>query len=160
MQYLTILGYILLFLFITALNGMSERSVKYGLYNHSKDQQNLVCRQCFTWRNVKPEENRWICQIDGLVQDCSNRLVSQMQVPLAASPEPAGKLWQLCKVLYVFEHKMQYLLIHAPFTHIVVFWHNSNVPQWFRSQICCITAMFCIAAIFVKYCYTTGSGLL
>ena len=31
-----------------------------------------------------------------------NRLVSQMQAPLAACREPAGKLWQLCKVLYVF----------------------------------------------------------
>ena len=39
----------------------------------------------------------------------------------------AGKLWQLCKVLYVFEHKTQYLLIHAPFTRIVVFWHIGNV---------------------------------
>ena len=31
-----------------------------------------------------------------------NRLVSQMRAILAASREPAGKLWQLCKVLYVF----------------------------------------------------------
>ena len=51
-----------------------------------------------------------------------------MQAPLAACLEPAGKLWQLCKVLYVFEHKAQYLLIHAPFTRIVVFWHIGNVP--------------------------------
>ena len=51
-----------------------------------------------------------------------------MRVPLAAWREPAGKLWQLCKVLYVFEHKTQYRLIHAPFTRIVVFWHNGNVP--------------------------------
>ena len=48
-----------------------------------------------------------------------------MRVTLAACREPAGKLWQLCKV---FEHKMQYLLIHAPFTRIVVFWHIGNVP--------------------------------
>ena len=34
-----------------------------------------------------------------------NRLVSQMRAPLATCREPAGKLWQLCKVLYVFEHK-------------------------------------------------------
>ena len=31
-----------------------------------------------------------------------NRLVSQMRAPLEACREPAGKLWQLCKVLYVF----------------------------------------------------------
>ena len=55
----------------------------------------------------------------------ANRLVSQMRVALAAYREPAAKLWQLCKVLYVFEHKMQYLLIHAPF---MVFWHISNMP--------------------------------
>ena len=29
-----------------------------------------------------------------------NRVVSQMLAPLAACREPAGKLWQLCKVLY------------------------------------------------------------
>ena len=58
----------------------------------------------------------------------SNRLVSQMRATLAACREPAGKSWQLCKVLYVFEHKTQYLLIHAPFTCIVVFWHISKVP--------------------------------
>ena len=50
-----------------------------------------------------------------------------MWAPLAACREPAGKLWHLCKVLYVFEHKAQYLLIHAPITHIVVFWHIGNV---------------------------------
>ena len=54
-----------------------------------------------------------------------------MRAPLAACHEPAGKLWQLCKVLYVFEHKMQYLLIHAPYTLIVIFWHISNVC-WFN----------------------------
>ena len=58
-----------------------------------------------------------------------NRLVSQMLVPRAACREPAGKLWQLCKALYVLEHKTQYLLIHAPFVHIVVFRHMSNMPQ-------------------------------
>ena len=51
---------------------------------------------------------------------CGNRLVSQMRATLAACREPAGKLWQLCKVLYVFEHKTQYLLIHAPFTRLVL----------------------------------------
>ena len=35
-----------------------------------------------------------------------NRFVPQMRVPLAACREPAGKLWQLCKVLYAFEDKM------------------------------------------------------
>ena len=50
-----------------------------------------------------------------------------MQVRLAACREPAGKLWQLCKVLYVFEQKKQYILIHAPFTRFVVFWHIGNV---------------------------------
>ena len=57
-----------------------------------------------------------------------NRLVSQMLAPLEACSEPAGKLWQLCKVLYVLEHKTQYILIHAPFTRIVIFWHIGYVP--------------------------------
>ena len=52
-----------------------------------------------------------------------------MRATLAACHEPAGKLWLLCKVLYVFEHKTQYLLIHAPFTQTVIFWGIGNVPQ-------------------------------
>ena len=54
-----------------------------------------------------------------------------------------------------FEHKTQYLLIRAPYTRIVVFLH-----MIWQSQISCKTPMFYIAAIFVKYCYTTGSWLL
>ena len=52
-----------------------------------------------------------------------------MRAPLSACHEPAGKLWQLYKVSYVLEHKMQYILIHAPYTRIAVFWHISNIPQ-------------------------------
>ena len=26
------------------------------------------------------------------------------------------------------EHKTQYLLIHAPYTRIVLFWHIGNIP--------------------------------
>ena len=55
--------------------------------------------------------------------------------PIAACREPAGKLWQLCKVLYVFEHKMQYPLIHASFACIVVFWHISNIPLWYHKHL-------------------------
>ena len=51
-----------------------------------------------------------------------------MRATLAASREPAGKLWQLYKVLYVFEQKTQYLSTHAQFAHIVIFWHIANVP--------------------------------
>ena len=40
---------------------------------------------------------------------------------LAASREPAGNLWQLCKVLCVCEQKTQYILIHAQFTRTVIF---------------------------------------
>ena len=42
-----------------------------------------------------------------------------MRAPLAACREPAGTLWQLCNVF--IEHKTQYILIHAPYTRIVVF---------------------------------------
>ena len=53
----------------------------------------------------------------------ANRLVLQMRATLTASREPAGKLWQLCKVLYVFEQKRQYFLIHAQCGHL------SNTPH-------------------------------
>ena len=51
-----------------------------------------------------------------------------MRATLAASRKPAGKLWQLCKVLYVLNKKPQYILIYAQFTRIVIFWHIGNVP--------------------------------
>ena len=72
-----------------------------------------------------------------------------------------GSYYNFAKCYMFLEHKTQYLLIHAPFTRIVVFWHIGNVlPMISYCQICCNTATICIEAIFVKYCYRTGSGLL
>ena len=79
--------------------------------------------------NVRKLLTIWYSQIHYPISILwSNRLVSQMRASLAACREPAGKLWQLYKVLYVFEHKTQYLLIQAPFTRIAVFWHIDKVP--------------------------------
>ena len=58
----------------------------------------------------------------------------------AACREPAGIYDKTTRTAICFEHNTQYLLICAPYTRIVVFWHISN--------------------IFVRYCYTTGSWLL
>ena len=52
-----------------------------------------------------------------------------MRAILAASREPAEMLWQLSKVLHALEQKKQYLLIHAQFTRIVIFWHIGNIPS-------------------------------
>ena len=81
--------------------------------------------------------------------------------PQAACREPAGSYGKTTRTAICFEHKTQYLLIRAPYTRIVVFWHISNIPSIIsQSQISCNTPTFYIAAIFVKYCYTTGSWLL
>ena len=53
-----------------------------------------------------------------------------MRVPLMACREPAGSYNWLPKVLYGFEHKTQYLLIHAPHTRMVMFWHVSNMHPY------------------------------
>ena len=88
-----------------------------------------------------------------------NQRVSQMWAPLSVCRELAGAYHRLLIVLYVFEHKMQ-LLIHAPYTRIVLFWDIVIMPQkisyW---QICCNTPMFCKVAISMKYCNATGSWL-
>ena len=76
--------------------------------------------------------------------------------PQAACREPAGSYDKTTRTAICFEHKTQHLLIHAPYTRIVVFWHIMIL----QSQISCNTHTFYIAAIFVKYCYTTGSWLL
>ena len=59
--------------------------------------------------------------------DLYNRHVSHMRAPLVACGEQVGRLRQLCNVLHVFEHKTQYILTHASFTRIVVFWLIGNV---------------------------------
>ena len=81
--------------------------------------------------------------------------------PQAACREPTGSYDKTTRTAICFEHKTQYLLILVPYTRIVVFWHISNIPPMIsQSQISCNTPTFYIAAIFVKYCYTTGSWLL
>ena len=51
-----------------------------------------------------------------------------MQAPLVACRELALDYNTLPKLLYVFEHKTWNVLIHAPYTRIVVFLHISNIP--------------------------------
>ena len=58
-----------------------------------------------------------------------NRPVSQMRALLAACRELALDYDTLPKALYGFEHKTLYCLIHALYTHSVVFWHISNKPH-------------------------------
>ena len=79
----------------------------------------------------------------------------------AACRDPVGSYDKTTRTAICFEHKAQYLLIRAPYTRIVVFWHISNIPPMIsQSQISCNTPTFYITVIFVKYCFTTGSWLL
>ena len=78
-----------------------------------------------------------------------------------ACREPAGSYDETTRTAICFEHKTQYLLIRVPYIPIVIFWHISNIPPMIsQSQISCNTPTFYIAALFVKYCYKTGSWLL
>ena len=68
----------------------------------------------------------------------NNKPVSHMLVPLVAWRELALDYNTLPKMLYIFEHKTYYVLIHAPYAHIVAFWHISNItPMISWSKICC-----------------------
>ena len=61
----------------------------------------------------------------------------------AACREPAGSYDKTTRTAICFEHKTQYLLIRAPYTRIVVFWHISNRPPMIsQSQISCNTPRF------------------
>ena len=84
----------------------------------------------------------------------------------AACREPAGSYDKTTRTAICFEHKTQYLLIRAPYTPIVVFWHISNIPPMIsQSQISCNTPMLYIAAIFVIViqpavgCYNSWANL-
>ena len=50
-----------------------------------------------------------------------------MREPLAASHELILDYNTLAKLLYGFEHKTYYALIHALYTRIVVFWHINDI---------------------------------
>ena len=50
----------------------------------------------------------------------------------AACREPEGSYDKTTPTAICCEHKTKYLIIRAPYTRIVVFWHISNIPPWFR----------------------------
>ena len=80
-----------------------------------------------------------------------------MQAPLAARRERAGFQTRPSSVLYVFEHKTKNILIHAPHTRTVAFWHISNVlPRISWSEIWNITFILYQAAIVVLHYFTSG----
>ena len=58
----------------------------------------------------------------------NNKRVSETRAPLAVRREPAGVQNSSPSVLYGFEHKTKNILIHAPHTHNVAFWHIGNIP--------------------------------
>ena len=97
-------------------------------------EQSAVCfrigwgkRRQATWINDEPFNCIQNLYLVSQIQ--LNRWVSQMLPPLASCCELPGVLHM---VLYVFEHKTLHLLIHAPYTRIVVFCHISNI-QGFRT---------------------------
>ena len=56
--------------------------------------------------------------------------------PRADCRETSGKLWQdVLELLYVFEHKTQYLLIRAPYTRIVVCGNISTPNDFAKSNL-------------------------
>ena len=84
-----------------------------------------------------------------------------MWVLLVARRELEGDYNKLVEVLYIFDHKTQYLLIPVPYTHIVVFWNiNNMLLRISKSQMWFDTPLFCVASIFMTYCYKTGGSLL
>ena len=65
-------------------------------------------------------------------------------------------------VPYAFEHKTRYISIY---THIITTWYfdmSVIYPNDFRSSQICYNiphVLYSIAAIFMKYCFTTSSWL-
>ena len=67
----------------------------------------------------------------------------------AACREPAGSYDKTTWTAICFGHKTQYLLIRAPYTRIVVFWHISNIPPMIlQNEISCKTPTFLPEASF------------
>ena len=61
-----------------------------------------------------------------------NKRFSQMWAPLAAHHEPVGVQNRQPSVPFILKHKTQCILIRAPHTRTMVFWHINNIPQGFH----------------------------
>ena len=57
----------------------------------------------------------------------ANTRVSQMCAPLAAQCRNQREVLTDCPMCYIFLNIKHSVLIHAPYTRIVVFWHISNM---------------------------------
>ena len=98
---------------------------------------------CFIKTLIAP--SRWKFLVKSII-DQSDRYGHHQ----AACRQPAGSYDKTTRTAICFEHKTQYLLIRAPYTRIVVFWHISNIPPMIsQSQISRNTPTLYIAAIFV-----------
>ena len=64
-----------------------------------------------------------IAKIDPLIND-----FHKCGCPKRPAANRRGTRTMPPNVLHVFEHKTQCMLIHAPHTRIMVFWHISNIP--------------------------------
>ena len=65
-----------------------------------------------------------------------------MWAHLAARREPAGGPEQAAKCAICFERKTKNILIHAPHTCIMVFWHISNIQKDFIVKFVMIPQYF------------------
>ena len=80
--------------------------------------------------------------------------------PRAACREPAGSYDKTTRTAICFEHKTQYLLIRAPYTRIVVFWHTGykgpvtrqNVSIWWRHHGTCVESSLAFNKMPVPRC--------
>ena len=97
--------------------------------------KNLACKELTVLKQCPPPYLHGLTEIKPWINDC---------MPSGNS----GNLWQTAWGVLCL-HETQYILIHAPYTRIVVFHHqicyNDNNDDVF------------ITAIFVKYCSTTVS---
>ena len=139
-------GYVYIYIYIYIWGRVTHICVSRLTITGSDDGLSPGRRQAIIWTNA------------GILLIDQSHRYGRPQPPCR---EPAGSYDKTTRTAICFEHKTQYILIHAPYTRIVVFWHISNIPPMIsQSQISCNTPTFYIAAIFVKYCYTTGSWLL
>ena len=68
--------------------------------------------------------------VENIIIDQSHRYGRHQE----ACCEPAGSYDKTTRTAICFEHKTQYILICAPYTRIVVFWHIRNIPHDFAES--------------------------
>ena len=125
---------------VTLLNGRPGPRFNIKMsscqYRKSLCGDNMVIRSSYLHNGIsytgKTASSYWI-RSQAHQSYIVNKWVSEMWIPLGANREPALGSRTGSQVCYMFLNiKQKGVVMHAPHTRIMAFWHICNIPQGFH----------------------------